>query len=106
MDDVNLDFDPPMAERVFENEAGGDVVLKLGPPQRFDPEDPDSDWYLPYRIEGLPGEPVRRSFFAGIDSIQVLVLGLATLGDVLRAEPDVRLTFLDDEDLGLPSTYD
>jgi len=76
-----------------------DVILSIGKPVRF-PDAPHGDWYCPWTIDGP--DRFHEHYAGGLDGLQALLMALSGI----RAELQVvgrsgKLTWLDDEDLGL-----
>ena len=94
-----------VAQRHFQA-VGGDgarreVVVSIGQP-RSDPRF-RGDWSCVHQISGL-GDEVTRTV-VGIDAIQALMLTFRMVAITLRhiqATQGLRITWLDEEDLGLP----
>ncbi|HEX8183744.1 MAG TPA: hypothetical protein VF747_03310, partial [Blastocatellia bacterium] len=91
--------------RSFEaREATGterEVTLRMGKPIP-DPKE-GGDWCCPYQIIGLGDDKVSAAF--GVDPLQALLLALQKAGAELsyyQRVQNIKLTWLDDEDLGLP----
>lgn len=90
-----------IAERRL-NLDGGQIVVRMGLPQRF-PDGPDH-YYCPFEIEGL-GDLERR-YAGGIDSMQALRLAFRMIGTILhchRTELGDRCYWVEKgDDLGFP----
>lgn len=94
-----------IAERDFEarDEKGArrEVRLQIGIP-RPDPKE-GGDWYCPYQIVGFGDDKVSAAF--GVDTVQALLSALQKAGlelDFFQKAQNSKLTWRDDEDLGLP----
>ena len=87
-----------IAERSYELQSGGNVVLRL-----FRPEKIDADWSCGYDII-WPDRQDRLAVF-GIDAVQSLLLAMTVVHATLLASPESKsgdLTWLGEPDLGLP----
>ena len=75
------------------------VVAAIGRPAPM-PDAPYGDWYCPYVLEAPGGR--RESYAGGVDGLQALLLALSALkADLELLQGKGKLTFLDDEDLGI-----
>lgn len=93
----DLEFDEPIAERIIKG-IDCTVIVQLGPPRQSTP----GDWYCPYRIEGIPGEAVRKRYAPGDDAIEALIYAIANIGAELgyRVKERFGLNWSDTEHLG------
>ena len=78
-----------------------EVIVTIGQPS----PDPrvGGDWSCVYRIQGIGNDLTSKAY--GVDAIQALWLTLRKVGIELRhlmAARQMRLSWLDDDDLGLP----
>jgi hypothetical protein len=89
-----------IAERVLvaASSAGSfEVKVRFGKPIA----DPKGDWACPFQITGIGSEEILKIY--GIDAVQALQLAMFSAGaDLERLQKDVKISFLDDADLGLP----
>ena len=92
-----------IAQRTFaisRPEGSQNLVLSIGKPALF-PEDPNRNWYCPWMIDG-PEELARKRYAGGVDGLQALLLAISMISVELRhLRLPGKLTWLDDEDLGL-----
>jgi hypothetical protein len=96
----DLEFDNPIAERVIEG-TDCTIMVQLGPPRQTG----DADWYCPYRIEGIPGETVRKRYAPGQDAIEAIIYAICNIGAELgyRVKERLGLNWFDTEHLGFLS---
>ncbi len=94
-----------VAERYFEARKGDaeeyEVILRIGAPVRD--SRPEGDWYCPYQILGVQQSRISEAY--GVDALQALLLALEKAKSELAFSARVngfRLTWLDQEDWGLP----
>jgi hypothetical protein len=86
---------------VASDGASRDIVVTIGQP-KSDPRF-GGDWSCVHQISGL-GDEVTRTV-VGIDAIQALMLTFQMVAITLRhiqVTQGLRITWLDEEDLGLP----
>ncbi len=90
-----------IAERTYQLEGGGDVLVRVGMPVLF-PE--GGDHYCPFQIDGLYAETMI-SRAGGVDSLQALMLALQKIRITLE-HSEVPVLWLDEHDrtFGLPTS--
>jgi hypothetical protein len=91
-----------VAERALKaaiDEKVLDVQVRFGKPILH----PEGDWVCPYQIIGIGSQTWR--WIGGIDAVEALQLAMYAAGaDLSRNSKGTKLTFLDDSDLGFPSS--
>ncbi|MEN3953595.1 hypothetical protein [Iodidimonas sp. SYSU 1G8] len=88
-----------IAERTYQLEGGGDVLVRVGIPVLF-PE--GGDHYCPFQIDGLNADTVI-SRAGGVDAVQALVLAFQKIRIVLEhSEVPVLWLGRHDRTFGLP----
>ncbi len=91
-----------IAERILRatiDDKSFDVFVRFGKPALH----PKGDWACPYQITGIGDEKLH--YAVGIDSVQSLQLAMfAVDADLSVFRKEVKLTFLDENHLGFPST--
>lgn len=101
----NISLGEVIAERYFEaeDEAGvrREVILRIGKPMPDQEE--GGDWCCPYQIVGFGDDQVNAAY--GVDPVQALLFSLQKAGldlNYYQKAQKSKLTWLDDENLGLP----
>jgi hypothetical protein len=89
-----------IAERVLvaaSSSGSIEVKVRFGKPM----PDPKGDWACPFQIIGIGSEEILKIY--GIDAVQALQLAMFSAGaDLERFQKAVKISFLDDADLGFP----
>jgi hypothetical protein len=97
----SIEFDL-IVERVLTGSTGQqtfEVKVRFGKPVPH----PKGDWMCPFQITGA-GDGCTEEIF-GIDAVQALQLAMFAAGAKLeRIRENVKLSFLDDDDLGFPGS--
>jgi hypothetical protein len=95
-----------IVERVFkvtdEDGTTGEVKLQIGKPYRVAESNSSLMWRCPFQIIGVGSGKVHTA--PGMDSLDALLLALRLAESYLLSERRrEKITWLDDEDLGLPT---
>src|SRR5262245_52312152 len=96
----------PMTDRIAHRKfallrpnGARDVLLSIGKPAPF-PDSPPGDWYCPWTIDG-PDRSYEH-YAGGVDGLQALLMAISAIRAELKLLANSgKLTWLDDDDLGL-----
>ena len=102
VNDNNISDFNVIVERKFEKNKNETIVVQIGKPYE-DPKSNSEDYCCPYRFLGF--EDDKKIHFAyGVDSLQALILAIDKIAIELKYiyKPKYKLTWLEQNDLGIP----